>query len=355
MPASSIDTFLACSIMVILVLSAMAATTKLMNPYLSGLAHRNDDERFQTLGSYFLASKGTPSNWGQSEEIIPTDPGLAKSNATLPYELDVDKVTRLNSENVYSLTYAQLLQSLGATDVAFRIEIKTLFDVSINQLSSLIGNNETSYEFSIVTKKSGMPVPSDLRCYVIIRDFVDNVTSSTFSNGQSSIWVSIPNSLNGNALLLVFAKAKLNSQIVGFNLFTFEQNAVTNQPKMTFTKLSPLNYVLNVSFNYAHEEVLTAQAFTYNYHFNLTEMTEGNRTAEYAIPRLQDSSPIIAVITGLNGTFSFAEGVSYPEVPLQIGEDFSQSNAGAEILSYSYVVTLNSVLYELVITCGGPS
>jgi hypothetical protein len=99
--------------------------------------------------------------------------------------------------------------------------------------------------------------------------------------------------------------------------------------------------------------ILKAQVFTFNYNFSLVEQTRESQSAEYSIPRLLDSSPMIMVLTGYNGSSSFAEWVSYPQLPLQIGADFSQSIAGSKIVSQSHIVTINSALYEVVTKWGG--
>ena len=71
MPASSIDTFFACSLMVILIVSAMAGTTKVVQPYLDDLAHTNGIERYKGIAEYLLGSTGTPANWG-TKNIVPS-------------------------------------------------------------------------------------------------------------------------------------------------------------------------------------------------------------------------------------------------------------------------------------------
>jgi hypothetical protein len=93
--------------------------------------------------------------------------------------------------------------------------------------------------------------------------------------------------------------------------------------------------------------------FTFNYDFSLTEKARGEQTLEYYIPRLADSSPMIMVLTGNNGSTSFAEWVSYPQLPIQIGANFNESIAGTQIVSLSNVVTINHALYEVVTTWGG--
>jgi hypothetical protein len=116
-----------------------------------------------------------------------------------------------------------------------------------------------------------------------------------------------------------------------------------------------LNHVLNATFNYPSTEILKAQVFTFNYNFSLTESAQGEQTVEYDIPRLLDPSPMIMALTGLNGSSSFAEWVSYPQLPLQIGSDFGESTTGAKIVSQTMIVTINHALYEVTTKWGGPN
>jgi hypothetical protein len=347
MPASSIDTFLACSIMIALVLSAMIGTSMTLHPFLSGLSYKNYVERHEQLTKYLLLTTGTPSDWGCMSEVVPNSFGLASVNSFHPYELDIDKITRLNNENAYSITYHQLLESFGTRDVALRIEIKTLFDLSVNLASTSEKENETTYNFEFFTDKSEFPISAQLRCYVIVKDYVHKVTLSTSSSGNGSANITIPISKNGTALLVAFAKTK--PQITAFNVYSFSHNSSTPKPNGTFMRLNPVNYVLNTFFSYPNEEVLRAQVFTYNYCFNLTQISGGNQTAEYNIPHLLDASPMILVLTGFNGTSSFAEWVSYPQLPLEIGANLSESS----VVSFTYIVTINLAFYDLTIKCGG--
>lgn len=347
MPASSIDTFLACSVMIALVLSAIVGTTGILHPYLSGLTYENHVERHNQLAKYLLLTTGEPPEWGHLSEAVPYSFGLASANSFHPYELDIDKVSRLNNESVYSITYPQLLESFGARDVALKIEIGTIFDFSVELTSTSVGENETTYNFEFMTEKSGLPVSAQLRGYVIVKDHVQSMISSTSSTGNGSANVTIPNSTNGTTLLVAFAETK--PQIMAFNIYSFGHNSSTPKPNGTFMRLSPLDFVLNASFSYSDEEILRAYVFTYNYYFNLTKISGDNQTAEYSLPRLLDSSPMILVLTGFNGTFSFAEWVSYPQLPLEIGADLSKSN----VVSFTYIVTINYAFYDFTIKCGG--
>jgi len=339
--------------MIILALSAMAGTSKLMAPYLNDLSHRDDAERFQQLASHLLLKAGTPPNWGQTGTGVPSSLGLAKADSSLPYELDIDKVSRLNSDNIYSLTYSELWEAFGVKDAAFQIDIRTLFELSISLVSNSTQGNNTVYEFQVATRKSGMPLSTNLNCYVVVEDFVEKATSSTGSDGVGSLIVDVPNSVIGTALVLVFARAQVNPQMVSLGTYALGHNSPSPLPNETFTRLSPLNHVLNASLVYSTTEILKVLIFTFNYNMSLTEKTRGVQTVEYFIPRLLDSSQMITVLTGYNGSTSFAEWVSYPQLPLQIGVDFSESVAGSKIVSVSNIVTINSALYDVVTKWGG--
>ncbi|MDH5495405.1 MAG: hypothetical protein OEY24_06870 [Candidatus Bathyarchaeota archaeon] len=230
------------------------------------------------------------------------------------------------------------------------IKIHPLFEVSINLTSSQSGETETTYTFHISTSKSGFPVASWLQCYTIVETYVDSVSSSTVSNGIGFVNATLPNSLNGTALLVVFAKAKAYSQMMAFNTDSFGHNSETPEPNKTFLQLSPLNHVLNVSFQYASVDVSNAYVLTYNYYFNLSQTAAGTQTVEYSIPQLLEASPMMLVLNGNNGSTSFAEWTTYPQLPLEIGADFDLTTR-SKVVALTYVVSINSVLYESVITC----
>jgi hypothetical protein len=347
MPASSIDTFFACAIMITLVLVAMVNTSNMLRPSMDNALHQNDTELLRQLAEHLLLSAGAPSNWGNLKDIVPTSLGLADSTASIPYGLDMDKVSRLNNINSYSLSYAQLWQALGVSDVSFSIEVKTLFNISITLLSSTAKADETTYQFDIYAHKSGTPVPANLRCYVIAQDYIESVTAETSTDGHASISEAIPNSMSGTAILATFAKAQSNNQIVAFNAYTFAHNSSEPLPNRTFTQLSPLNHILNLTFSYSHEEAHKALVLTFNYNFSLTEKSLNEQSVEYEIPRLLDVCPMVLVVTGFNGSSSFAEWTLYPQLPLTFGANF-EDNAETSTVSFSHIVTINSVFYEIV-------
>ncbi len=350
MPTSSVDTFFACSLMVILIVSAMVGTGKIVQPYLDNLSNTNGVECHKGLAEYLLLSTGETPDWGKIADSVPTTFGLA-SETRQPYELDLDKVSRLNSDNTYSISYPEILGALGTKDISLNIKIEFLFEVSINLISSQTGEAETTYTFQISTSKSGFPVMSLLKCYAVVETYVDSVSSSTVSSGIGFVNATLPNSLNGTALFVVFARAKAYSQTMSFNAYSFGHNSETPESNKTFLQLSPLNHVLNVSFQCANLEVSSAYIFTYNHYFNLSQMAAGSQTMEYSIPSLLEASPMMLVLNGNNASTSFAEWTAYPQLPLEIGADFDDLTTRSKAVALTYVVSINSVLFEFVITC----
>jgi hypothetical protein len=67
-----------------------------------------------------------------------------------------------------------------------------------------------------------------------------------------------------------------------------------------------------------------------------------------------DASPIIITITGSNGSSIFAEWVSYPQLPLEMSADLRGLDAAAKIVSSTFIVNVNSALYEFTIKFVGP-
>jgi hypothetical protein len=335
--------------MVILIASAMVGTAKVMQPYIEDLTSMNGVERYRSLAEYLLLSSGNPSDWGKNGDVIPSTFGLA-SETWRPYELDLDKVTRLNTDNLYSLPYREILAALGTEDISFNIRIRPLFEVAIELTSSQMGETETIYTFKVSTSKSGYPLATWLKGYIVIGAYVDGVSSSTNSNGVGIMNATLSNVLGGTALLVVFAKSQAHPQMISFNAYSFGHNSEASELNQTFLRLSPLNYVLNASFRNSTVQVSNAYVFTYSHNSSLSQTTVGNESIEYGIPRLLEASPMLLVLNGNNASASFAEWAAYPQLPLEIGADFSDLTSKSKAVAVTYVVSVNSVLYEAVIT-----
>ncbi len=97
----------------------------------------------------------------------------------------------------------------------------------------------------------------------------------------------------------------------------------------------------------------TAAALTFGGNFTLTATNQTDQQTQYAIPDLPEAGPIAFVVAGNNGTATSASCVLYPQVPLQIGADFENSETGAKTAAQTYVVTCNGALYQATVTWGG--
>jgi hypothetical protein len=337
--------------MVLLVVSAMAASSLLLSPYINGVGNENMAKRYGEIAKYLLLNVGEPKDWGQKSQI-PEVFGLAKADSAIPYELDIDKVSRLNGENLYALSYTNIFSILKMSDVSFRIELKPIFEVTINLAATYPSVNETTYHFEISTKKHGVPVQTELRGYVIAKNYFE-AENVYISDGETNINVTLSNAVEGPALLIIFARSLNNSKIVSFGAYAFAHNSSEPDSNGTFLKLSPLNYSLNASYLYSEITLLDAYALTSNYYSNLTQTANNSQSVEYDIPNFVDASPIVLVLTGLNSTSFFAEWVAYPQIPLEIGADFRDSMTLSNVFAYRYIVTVNSALYECRVWLGG--
>jgi hypothetical protein len=108
--------------------------------------------------------------------------------------------------------------------------------------------------------------------------------------------------------------------------------------------MSTLNYTLYLNLNFPEATVQKAYAFSFSCQFNLTS-TSNNA---YAIPAIIDKGPIIPVVCGTNDTTSFTEWTSYPNVPLEFGANFENSEKNV----FVYAVTIKGTLYKLALTFG---
>jgi len=335
------------------VLSAMAATSKLLYPHMSNAFDINTAERYESISKYLLLNDGTPSNWGQNIQTTLETFSLAKTGSNTLYELDIDKVSRLNNANLHSVSYPQIFTTLEIPDVSFRIEIKPVFEIVTNFTSITEGLNETSYDFEVLTEKYGVPVPTELKVYAVANNHLESKQTYA-SNGKTFMNITIPNDVNGPALLVVFARSISNSKIISFNAYSFAHNSNEPNSEGTFLRLSPLNYNLTASLVYPEINLSDAYALSFDYSATLTQIINDSQSSIYIIPRLLDPSPTLIVVTGWNYTSFFTEWTTYPQVPLQTGANFSTSTSLTNVHAYTYLVTIDSALYKCTIWLGGP-
>lgn len=353
MPTISVDTFFACSLMVILVLTAMANTSKILSPYINNFDAENLRQKYKQIAEYVLLNPGSPANWGENASVIPEIFGLAKADFADFYDLDVDKVSRLNIENMYSLSYSQVFEALGMSEVSFRVEIKPIFDVYVNLTAIYLAESETTYQFEILTEKNNVSVNAELKLYVIAQNYVDTSYVAS-SNGETNLNVTLSNSVEGPALLVVFARANYNTKVVSFGAYAFAHNSFEPKPDGTFLRLSPLNQSLTVSQRYPESNISKVCALTFNHYSALAQTSSGNQSATYNMPQLADASPIILTVSGWNQTTFFTEWTVYPHLPIQFGADLNYDTL-SEFFAFTYTVSVSSALYEFRFWLGGPS
>jgi hypothetical protein len=339
--------------MVLLVLSAMAATSKLLYPQINNENDANNAKRYAEISKYLLLNDGTPSDWGQNSQVFPETFGLANARSDGAYDLDIDKVSRLNSENSYAVSYAQIFTALKMPDVSFRIEIKPIFQVAINLSATFETANQTTYQFQISTDKHGVPIPAELKCYIIAENLLETC-DATASNGKAYVNITLSNYLDGPCLLVAFAKAVSDSGIVSYEVYPFAHNSTEPKPEGSFLRLNPLNYTLDVLYATSGTNLSNAYALTASYGSTLTRISGINRSVSYVIPHFLDASPTIIAVTGWNSSEFFTEWVAYPEIPLQTGADLADSTTLSTVFVDTYIVSINSALYECTIWLGGP-
>jgi hypothetical protein len=344
LPTSSFDTFFACTIILAAALIATGFVTSTMQVRIDNTQGINEQSYLQAIADHIVTSPGTPSNWGTSSSV-PADFGLAASPSTIPYELDIDKVTRLNSLNNYSISYFDMEIASKLNSIAMGIAVSQIMDVSIEQSSSSITSGDASFTLSISTSIDSEPVSASLNCYVVANNYLNNITSSTSDTGLGFVTVQIPSAAD-NAMVIVFARAAFDDRITSYAVYNFENSTQETVPNSDFLTLSPIDYKLSFSTNSSGLTIQNGYVFSYAYQQNLP-YTQG--TMQCAIPEIVDESPLVIVVYGVDNGAYFQEWVSYPQVPFNAGSDFSGSQRNV----FSYTVTINGALYKLSISFGG--
>lgn len=285
--------------------------------------------------------------------MLPTSFGLAEAGeASLPYELDADKVSRLNSRSAYSLRYYQMFGAVGMPDVSFRIRIQPIFEVSVNLTAVFPSDNATAYQFEILTHKHGVTVDSDLACYAIAENYIAS-SPLCASEGKANVNVTLPNNVSGPGLLIVFAKSISNGNIPSVGTYSFAHGSAEPVPEETFLRLSPLNCTLNASFACSGLNLTNAYALTFGHNSTLAQVSANNESAVYAVPHFLVRSPTVLVVTGRNSTTFFEEYVTYPHVPVEVGTDITGSASLTDFVAFTCLVAINSALYECTVWVGG--
>ena len=345
MPSTSIDTFFACAILLAAALMSTAFLTSTMQTSLNSTQDINKESYLKGIADRLVINPGTPTNWGISN-TIPVDFGLASYPSTTNYEVDVDKICRLNPTNNYSLSYFDLANSAKLSNIALGITVSQIMSITIKQsANSTIGNNE-SLTFTILTSINSEPTAATLQCYVVANNtlsWVSNVTSET-GLGFITIQIPIGSSLSSN--LIVFARSSFDNRITSYAIYDISNSTQETSPNNEILALSPLNYGLTLSTN--ESDLVVQGCYVFSYDYEDQSITNIQNSSQFQLPKLIDNSPFVIVIYGVENGVYFQEWTAYPQIPLKTGSNF----VGSEQNVFSYVVTIKGVLYKLDISLG---
>jgi hypothetical protein len=259
LPTASIDFTLSASAMILLVMGAIFGVNMVAEPYL--VSDTLDEGRYNQIARHILLSEGEPADWGVTGNL--TYFGLASAGGA--YELDVDKVARLHSLNSHSLDYGSIWQALGIEDVSFRIEMEPIFETTLNLDASQSQGGETTYNFSVTTEQDGYPLSTQLTYYVIFGNTTYTTSGTTDSTGDGTVQFTLPDSLEGTALLVGFAKE--DDGMISYEVLPFPHNNASAHSSGTFALLSPHNYTLDVDL-YENNSLVNAAFLSHGYSFN---------------------------------------------------------------------------------------
>lgn len=343
MPAVSIDTFFACSLVVSVAIIATAFMVGTMQTQITSLQDLNKENYLRTIADHIVSSYGAPVDWG-STAGVPVNFGLSANDSSYSYKLDTDKISRLNSQNNYSLSYQDMSKAARMHNIALGISLSQMLSINVELSANNTAGDATTYTFRVSVSQDTGPTSASLHCYAVARDFLSYVSNDTSSAGVGYVSVQIPTSSNGSALLIVFARASFDDRITAYEVYSFAHLSQEPLPNHTFVRLSPLNFTLNVSENYPDLAISGGYALSYAYNSSLALTSD----TTYAIPVIIEKSPIVLVLQGLYGTMTFLEWTAYPQLPLEAGANFVNSEENV----FVYHVIIGEALYKLTLRFG---
>ncbi len=314
-----------------------------MQMQINGMQDLNKQDYLQTIADHIVSSCGSPVDWG-SDSSVPVNFGLSTSNSAGLYELDIDKLSRLSSQNMYALSYPNMSKAARLTNIAFGVSLSQMLSIDVELSGNSTASGFTTYTFAVSVSQESGPLSANLQGYLVAPNYVGSVSNTTSSSGVGYVTFQVPTTSQGPALLVVFARASFDDRVTAYEIYPFAHLSQEPPPNYTFLGLSPLNYTLNINKNYPSATIEESYAFSYGYSSNLTSTS----STTYAIPTLLDKSPIVLVVQGVNGTETFVEWTSYPQLPVNAGADFSNSDKNL----FVYPVTVKDTLYKLILCFG---
>jgi len=337
-----LDTFFACTIIVVAALIATAFLGTTLQARIDSTQDVNKDSYLKAIADRIVASAGDPLDWGSSG-VVPSDFGLASNPPAGTYSLDIDKVSRLSSLNNDALSYVELVNAAKLNSLAVGLTISQTMTISLTQTNNYTIGDQTYISFTVSTAIDSKPTPSNLCCYVVADSYQYNVSATTGDSGTYGLTVHFPSVSADEALLVVFARAPFDMRITSYATYNLATSTQETVPANDALALSPLNYELsyNVSSGVSLQNIYV---LSYSYQQTLTSI----QSSPCRIPALLDHSPIVLVATGQISGQPLEEWTSYPQVPLTAGSSFANSERNV----FSYMVTINGVLYKLDVTLG---
>jgi hypothetical protein len=326
--------------MAVLIATAFLGVT--LQARIAGTDDANKDSYLKALADHIVTYPGSPTSWG-TQSAVPVDFGLAKYPSTGVYQLDIDKVSRLNRLNTNAISYFDLLNSEKLNNMSLGISVAQVMTLTVEQLSTHNAGGVTYAELSVAAGINTKPVCAELHCYIVADGYFYNASASIPQSGIYTLTVHVPTDLVENAYIVAFARSSFDERITSYAVYNFATGQQESQPASTGLSLSPQNYRL--SFQQTPEvSVQNVYALTYTYINNVTVFQGSN----YAIPKTVDTSPIVLFACGRNGAQYIEEWTSYPQVPLTAGSTFPNSERNV----FSYLATVEGVLYRIEISLG---
>jgi hypothetical protein len=324
-------------------LIATTFTAGALQTQINGTQDINEDTYLKAIADHLVFSPGYPSNWGL-QTGLPQEFGLAKANAAGAYELDIDKVSRLNNQNIFALSYFDIITRSKINNVALSVELNQVMDITLQKISaSPIGSN-TSFSLSIYTAINSKPTSSSVHLYAVGNGYLNEANAITSDEGLAESTMQVPTNQLADSLLVAFAQASFDNRITSYAVYNFSSEKQESTPTEDFLQLSPLNNDLYLNATRAAGyQTLNGYVFTYSQHQSLTIVDY-----QCALPCFLDRSPCVIVLFGVKASVLSVEWTAYPQVPLSTGSSFS----GTAQSVFSYLVIVNGVLYHLEISLG---
>jgi hypothetical protein len=340
MPTVSIDTFFACTIIVSVAIIAMAFVAGTMQTQIGSMQDLNKQDYLRALADRLVLGCGVPDDWGSSGSL-PSSFGLSTAGGSGFFVLDADKVSRLNSQNTYALSYPQLLSAANLENIALSVSVSSIFNVAIALDGNTTVGDETTYNFTVSTSQDAGPMCALLSCYLVTGGGLVHEQGATSALGTGNVSFALPTSEVEPAALVVFARSSIDDRMTACSVYVFDPFMSPSDDAPL--ALSVLNGTLSAESLLPEVSIANVYALTYNYNSTLSPSTP-----DYVVPAFVDPSPIILIVQGTNASASFLQWTAYPQVPLTLGADFSQSTINA----FTYTVTINGVLYKLTLNFG---